>query len=77
VGLSPHLTLKTDARALIPGPETETVVDAVLALLEGGRETAVLDVGVGSGAIGSPSRTNGRREGDGRPTSRSLRSRRP
>jgi release factor glutamine methyltransferase len=46
-----HLTLKTDARALIPRPETETVVERVLALLEGVERPRVLDVGVGSGAI--------------------------
>jgi release factor glutamine methyltransferase len=46
-----HLTLKTDARALVPRPETETVVGRVLALLDGYDAPRVLDVGVGSGAI--------------------------
>jgi release factor glutamine methyltransferase len=46
-----RLTLRTDARALIPRPETEIVVERVLALLEGARAPRVLDVGVGSGAI--------------------------
>ncbi|HEY8706329.1 MAG TPA: hypothetical protein VIL98_16380, partial [Gaiellaceae bacterium] len=46
-----HLTLKTDARALVPRPETEVVVERVLALLEGIETPRVLDVGVGSGAI--------------------------
>jgi release factor glutamine methyltransferase len=46
-----HLTLKTDARALVPRPETEIVVERVLALLEGIEAPRVLDVGVGSGAI--------------------------
>lgn len=46
-----HLTLKTDARALVPRPETEVVVDRVLALLRGSERPRVLDVGVGSGAI--------------------------
>ena len=47
-----RLTLKTDARALVPRPETEVVVERCLALLrELGPEPRVLDVGVGSGAI--------------------------
>jgi release factor glutamine methyltransferase len=46
-----HLTLKTDARALVPRPETEIVVERVLALIEGIATPRVLDVGVGSGAI--------------------------
>jgi release factor glutamine methyltransferase len=46
-----RLTLKTDARALVPRPETEIVVERCLALLEGLDAPAVLDVGVGSGAI--------------------------
>jgi len=46
-----RLTLKTDARALVPRPETETVVERALALLAGGTAPRVLDVGVGSGAI--------------------------
>jgi release factor glutamine methyltransferase len=46
-----HLTLKTDARALVPRPETEIVVERVLALLDGIEAPRVLDVGVGSGAI--------------------------
>jgi release factor glutamine methyltransferase len=46
-----RLTLRTDARALVPRPETEIVVDRCLALLEGLVEPRVLDVGVGSGAI--------------------------
>jgi release factor glutamine methyltransferase len=46
-----HLTLKTDARALVPRPETEIVVERVLALLEGIEAPRVLDIGVGSGAI--------------------------
>jgi release factor glutamine methyltransferase len=46
-----RLTLKTDARALVPRPETEIVVERALALLEGIPSPRVLDVGVGSGAI--------------------------
>jgi len=45
------LTLKTDARALVPRPETEVVVERALALIHGIGEPRVLDVGVGSGAI--------------------------
>jgi release factor glutamine methyltransferase len=46
-----RLTLKTDARALVPRPETEIVVERALALLEATPGPRVLDVGVGSGAI--------------------------
>ena len=46
-----RLTLKTDARALVPRPETEIVVERALALLEGTPSPRVLDIGVGSGAI--------------------------
>jgi release factor glutamine methyltransferase len=46
-----RLTLKTDARALVPRPETEIVVERALALLAGSRSPRVLDLGVGSGAI--------------------------
>ena len=42
------IVLAVDARALIPRPETEFVVEAALALPEGAR---VVDVGTGSGAI--------------------------
>jgi release factor glutamine methyltransferase len=45
------LTLAVDPRVLIPRPETETVVERCLALLEGRDEPLVLDIGVGSGAI--------------------------
>jgi release factor glutamine methyltransferase len=46
-----RLTLKVDARALVPRPETEVVVERVLALLDGIASPRVLDIGVGSGAI--------------------------
>jgi release factor glutamine methyltransferase len=46
-----RLILKTDARALVPRPETEIVVGRALDLLEGISSPRVLDIGVGSGAI--------------------------
>ena len=46
-----RLTLTVDDRALIPRPESETVVERCLALLEGRDAPRVLDVGTGSGAI--------------------------
>ncbi len=47
-----RLTLKTDRRALVPRPETEIVVERALALIRDMRAPRVLDVGIGSGAIG-------------------------
>jgi release factor glutamine methyltransferase len=46
-----HLVLKTDARALVPRPETEVLVERALELLDGAVEPGVLDVGTGTGAI--------------------------
>ena len=46
-----RLTLRVDSRVLIPRPETESVVERCLELLDGLPEPCVLDVGVGSGAI--------------------------
>ena len=46
-----RLTLKPDARALVPRPETEVVVERCLALLDGREAPRVVDVGTGTGAI--------------------------
>ncbi len=46
-----RLRLKVDARALIPRPETEIVVERCLGLLGGHEAPRILDVGVGGGAI--------------------------
>ena len=46
-----RLTLLVDPRALIPRPETETVVERCLALVAECEAPRVLDVGTGSGAI--------------------------
>jgi release factor glutamine methyltransferase len=46
-----RLVLKTDARALVPRPETEIVVERCLELLRGTEAPRVLDVGTGTGAI--------------------------
>jgi release factor glutamine methyltransferase len=46
-----RLVLKTDARALVPRPETEVVVERCLELLRGEPAPRVLDVGTGTGAI--------------------------
>ena len=46
-----RLTLKTDARALVPRPETEILVERALTLIEQLEQPRVLDAGTGSGAI--------------------------
>jgi release factor glutamine methyltransferase len=46
-----RLTLAVDRRALVPRPETETVVERCLAHLRGLERPEVVEVGVGSGAI--------------------------
>ena len=47
-----RLDLAVDARVLIPRPETELVVEAVLDLVAGRSSRRVADLGTGSGAIG-------------------------
>ncbi len=46
-----RLTLKTDARALVPRPETEILVERALSLIEQLEAPRVLDAGTGSGAV--------------------------
>ena len=46
-----RLVLRTDARALVPRPETEVVVERALAAIEGVESPRAVDVGTGSGAI--------------------------
>lgn len=46
-----HLTLAVDERVLIPRPETEQLVEIVLALTGSAPGGTVVDVGTGSGAI--------------------------
>jgi len=46
-----RLTLRTDARALVPRPETEAVVGRALELIREMEEPEVLDLGTGTGAI--------------------------
>ena len=46
-----RLMLRTDARALVPRPETETLVERALAAIAGIDAPAVVDVGTGTGAI--------------------------
>ncbi|HSS57304.1 MAG TPA: peptide chain release factor N(5)-glutamine methyltransferase [Solirubrobacteraceae bacterium] len=45
------LELHCDARALVPRPETEVLVDRCLALLADNEAPSVVDVGTGTGAI--------------------------
>jgi release factor glutamine methyltransferase len=46
-----RLALGTDARALVPRPETEIVVERALAAIAGTGAPRVVDVGTGTGAI--------------------------
>ncbi len=45
------LDLQVDARVLVPRPDTETLVQWALDVLEGSTQASVLDLGTGSGAI--------------------------
>lgn len=45
------LSLAVSPAVLIPRPETETLVESAIAFLQADRETRVLDLGTGSGAI--------------------------
>lgn len=58
IGKAPfrHLSLGVDRRVLIPRPETEMLVDIVLARVKGG---TIADVGTGSGAIALALATEG------------------
>ena len=53
------LVLRVDARVLIPRPETERLVQAVLDWAEGRDALSALDVGTGSGAIALALATEG------------------
>jgi release factor glutamine methyltransferase len=46
-----RLTVRTDARALVPRPETEIVVEQALAAIAGIESPNIVDVGTGTGAI--------------------------
>jgi release factor glutamine methyltransferase len=54
-----HLTLDVDQRVLIPRPETEQLVEIVLALTAANSAGIVVDVGTGSGAIALALATEG------------------
>lgn len=45
------LDLQVDARVLVPRPDTETLVQWTLDVLEGAAQASVLDLGTGSGAL--------------------------
>jgi release factor glutamine methyltransferase len=46
-----NITLKTDSRALIPRPETELLVEAIINIYKDKEGLNFLDIGVGSGCI--------------------------
>ncbi|MBL0171299.1 MAG: hypothetical protein IPP90_11305 [Gemmatimonadaceae bacterium] len=46
-----HLTLRVDPRVLIPRPETEGVVDEVLAVVKDNPGGIAVDIGTGSGRL--------------------------
>ncbi len=46
-----NMELRCDARALIPRPETEVLVETVIEKLEGKGQLSILDIGTGSGNI--------------------------
>ena len=46
-----HLTLAVGRGVFVPRPETEVVVDAVLAVVRGATAPVIVDLGTGSGAI--------------------------
>jgi release factor glutamine methyltransferase len=54
-----HLTLAVDERVLIPRPETERLVDIILAETPASANAVVADVGTGSGAIAIALSTEG------------------
>jgi release factor glutamine methyltransferase len=55
-----NLTLSVDERVLIPRPETETLIDLVLAHAAASRDGVAIDVCTGSGAIALALATEGR-----------------